>query len=61
MTFHSYSSSYPFNNTFSNKTNKHNKKTFGELYDKTLKKEKLIKSAGYNLITIWENDYHTSS
>jgi hypothetical protein len=31
--------------------------TFGELYKKTMKKEKLIKSAGYKLITIWESDF----
>ena len=29
------------------------KKTFGKLYQQTLKKEKLIKSAGYNLIIKW--------
>jgi len=29
------------------------KKTFGELYQQTLEKEKLIKSAGYNLISKW--------
>ena len=40
--------------------NKNNKKTFGELYHKTLKRERLIKSMGYNLIIIWENDYHSS-
>ena len=27
--------------------------SFGELYQKTLEKEKLIKNAGYNLITKW--------
>jgi len=29
------------------------KKTFGNLYQKTLEKESIIKSAGYNLITKW--------
>ena len=31
--------------------------THGELYDKTLKKEQIIKDLGYNLITIWESDW----
>lgn len=33
------------------------KTTFGELYTKTLERENLIKSAGYNLITIWESEF----
>lgn len=33
------------------------KKTFGELYEDTLKREELIKSHGYNLITMWEKDF----
>ena len=37
----------------SNDVNPCNKKTFGYLYNKTIKKEKLIKQAGYNLITKW--------
>ena len=32
-----------------------NKITYGELYQQTLRKEKIIKSAGYNLITKWGN------
>ena len=36
-----------------NNMNKMIKKTFGELYQKTLKREKLIKSAGYNLVVKW--------
>lgn len=35
-----------------------NKKTFGELYNETIKRENIIKNAGYNLITIWESDYY---
>lgn len=31
--------------------------TFGELYNKTLNKEKKIKELGYNLIVIWEYDW----
>jgi hypothetical protein len=30
---------------------------YGELYNKTLKKEQIIKSLDYNLITIWEKDW----
>jgi hypothetical protein len=37
--------------------NKHNKKTFGELYDKTIKRQELIKKAGYNLVVMWEFDW----
>ena len=32
-------------------------KTFGELYENTLKKRKLILDAGYSLIEIWESEY----
>jgi hypothetical protein len=31
--------------------------TYGELYEKTMKREKLIKQAGYKLITMWESDF----
>ena len=37
--------------------NGHNKKTFGELYQKTLARENLIRNAGYNLIVMWEDDF----
>lgn len=30
---------------------------YGEIYNKTLKKEQTINSLGYNLITIWERDW----
>jgi hypothetical protein len=33
------------------------KKTFGELYNKTLKRAKFIKDNGFNIIEIWEKDY----
>jgi G:T-mismatch repair DNA endonuclease (very short patch repair protein) len=33
------------------------KKTFGELYQRTLEKEKIIQNLGYNLVTMWENDW----
>jgi hypothetical protein len=32
-------------------------KTFGELYEKTLEREKQIKDMGFNLISIWESDW----
>jgi hypothetical protein len=34
-----------------------NKKTFGELYDATMKKAAKILAAGYELVTMWEEDY----
>jgi hypothetical protein len=34
------------------------KKTYGELYDETIKRELEIKNLNYNLITIWESDYN---
>lgn len=33
------------------------KKTFQELYDGTMRREMIIKNAGYNLVTIWEFDW----
>jgi hypothetical protein len=33
------------------------KQTFGELYEKTLKREAQIRDMGFNLITIWESDW----
>ena len=40
-----------------NQINQVNKKTFGELYNKTIKKEDFIKEQGYNLVVIWEKDF----
>ncbi len=37
--------------------NKSTNTTFGELYKKTMKREELIRNAGYNLITKWELDF----
>ncbi len=31
--------------------------TMGELYQKTLKREQIIKELGYNIVSIWEYDY----
>ena len=33
------------------------KKTYKELYKNTLKREVIIRSLGYNLVTIWEYDF----
>jgi len=41
--------------------NPSNNEYYGQLYFNTLKKEQLIKSAGYNLITIWETDYESGN
>lgn len=35
-----------------------NKKTYGELYEETLKREEIIKNNNYNLITMWESDFN---
>jgi hypothetical protein len=32
--------------------------SFGELYEKTISREELIKKLGYSLVTIWENDWN---
>ena len=38
-----------------------NKVKFGDLYNKTLSREELIKNNGYNLINIWESDYYKNN
>lgn len=38
--------------------NKKNNKTFGELYQNTLKREQQIKDFGYNLVVMWEYDWN---
>jgi len=38
-------------------TNYFLEKTFGELYEKTLKKESYLKALGFNLVTMWECDW----
>ncbi len=40
-----------------NALNRVNKKTFGFLYSKTLRKESLLKKSGYRVISIWESDW----
>jgi hypothetical protein len=42
----------------SNQFNKTTKCTFGELYQITINKEQKIRDKGFNLITIWENDWN---
>lgn len=37
--------------------NPYSDKTAGQLYRETMKREKLIQSLGYNLVTIWQNDF----
>jgi hypothetical protein len=37
--------------------NKAAHKTFGELYQKTMDRENLIKQASYNIVSIWESDW----
>jgi hypothetical protein len=34
-----------------------NKQTFGQLYYQTMEKENILKTAGYNIVSIWESDY----
>lgn len=33
------------------------KKTFGELYAKTIERNNLITKLGYNLVIVWESDF----
>ncbi len=39
-----------------NDINPTTKKTYGELYDKTISREMLIRDLGYNLIVKWEDE-----
>jgi hypothetical protein len=57
---------YEFNGDFwhgnpdlynSNDLNKVLNKTFGELYKKTINREKYLIKKGYNVVSIWENDF----
>lgn len=34
-----------------------NKKTFGELYSNTIKREGILTKAGYKIVSIWEDDF----
>jgi hypothetical protein len=55
-----YGDYYHGNPKFYNPTavNPHTKCTFGELYSRTLEKEKSIKAAGINLVSIWEHEWN---
>jgi very-short-patch-repair endonuclease len=37
--------------------NKSCKKTFGELYENTIKREEFLKESGYKIVSIWESEY----
>ena len=38
--------------------NQINYKTFGELYQKTVERDNKIRELGYNLVTIWEQEWN---
>jgi hypothetical protein len=40
--------------------NLNNKKTFGELFNKTMERECFLKKNGYQIISIWESDFNES-
>jgi hypothetical protein len=40
-----------------NEINAISKKTFGELYDKTINRENIYKDNNYNIVSVWENDF----
>jgi hypothetical protein len=37
-----------------------NKKTFGDLFSDTMKRESILRNEGFNIITIWESEYYKS-
>lgn len=40
--------------------NKSTKTTFGELYQRTIEKEKMLKQMGFNVVSVWEKDWMKS-
>jgi hypothetical protein len=40
-----------------NDTNKNNGATFGDLYNKTINRENILKNAGHSVVSVWENDW----
>jgi hypothetical protein len=40
-----------------NDINKKCKKTFGRLYEETMKREEILKQCGYKIISVWENEF----
>jgi hypothetical protein len=45
------------NKVYKDDINHKSKETFLDLYEKTMKREDLLRNKGYNLISIWEDDY----
>ena len=45
----------------SNDINPLSKISFGELYEKTIKKESELIDMGYNVISIWESDFEKNN
>ena len=39
--------------------NKAAHKTFGNLYENTINREEMLLKLGYNIVSIWENDFNT--
>lgn len=44
-----------------NNVNKSNNKKFGDLYNKTILRENILKENGYTIISIWESDFKTKN
>lgn len=42
----------------SNEINKVSKRTFGDLYECTTKKKKILEDAGYEVVSMWESDFN---
>ena len=42
----------------SDEINKNMKKTFGEIYNNTMLRENNLRQLGYNVISMWENDFN---
>lgn len=45
------------NKVYKGDINHKSKQSFSDLYEKTMRREEFLKKQGYNLITIWEDDY----
>lgn len=50
--WHGNPSIYP-----SDDVNPSSRKTYGTLYEETMRREKVLRTAGYNLVTIWESEF----
>lgn len=63
-TVYEYNGDYWHGNPKKHPPDEWNKKAkcyMGELYDATVQKEKIIRDAGYNLVTIWESEWEKKS